>query len=112
VATAREKALAAQAGEQLRQIQQFARSTDSDSAGLGTTSTITANECKRDLLLPALAQRLSLQALGVQLRITPPPVFTLDMLRNDECQLAISPRQQDGANVLHKHLFDGVQCLR
>ena len=106
VATARAEELAAEARTLLRQLQHFAHSGDFDPAHWQTTFTIAANDFQRDLLLPALAARLRESAPGVALRIIPSAIPRLDMLRNDECQLVISPRPPDGADIVQKRLFE------
>ncbi len=106
VATARAEELAAEARSLLRQLQHFAHSADFDPGRWLTTFTIAANDFQRDLLLPALAARLRQSAPGVALRIIPSAIPRLDMLRNDECQLVISPRPPDGADIVQKRLFE------
>ena len=106
VATARAEELAAEARSLLRQLQHFAHSGEFDPGRWLTTFTIAANDFQRDLLLPALAARLRLSAPGVALRIIPSAIPRLDMLRNDECQLVISPRPPDGADIVQKRLFE------
>ena len=104
--TARAEALAAEARSLLRQLQHFAHSGDFDPARWQTTLTLAANDFQRDLLLPALAARLRTQAPGVTLRVIPSTIPRLEMLRNDECQLIISPRPPDGADIVQKRLFE------
>ena len=111
VATARAEALAVQARELLRQMQQFATSAEFDPARWRTTITIAANDFQRDLLLPALASQLRKDAPGVQLRVIPSAVPRLEMLRADECQLIISPRPPDGSDVIQKRLFEDHYCV-
>lgn len=106
VATARAEALAEQARGLLRQLQQFAASAHFDPATWQTTLTIAANDFQRDLLLPALAARLREAAPGVALRVIHSTIPRLEMLRNDECQLVISPRPPDGADIVQKRLFE------
>jgi len=106
VATARAEELAAQARSLLRQLQHFAHSAEFDPARWQTTLTIAANDFQRDLLLPALAARLRAQAPGVALRIIPSAIPRLEMLRNDECQLVISPRPPEGSDIVQKRLFE------
>lgn len=108
VATARAEELAAQARDLLRQMQHFAHSGDFDPARWQTTLTIAANDFQRDLLLPALAARLRERAPGVSLRIIPSAVPRLEMLRDDACQLVISPRPPDGADIVQKRLFEDL----
>lgn len=106
VATARAQALAREARELLGQLERFARSGDFDPARWHTTFTIAANDLQRDTLLPALARRLDEQAPGVVLRVIPSNVPTLDMLRQDQCQLVISPRPPEGSDIFQKRLFE------
>ena len=106
VATARAEELAAEARALLRQLQHFAHSEDFDPARWQATYTIAANDFQRDLLLPALAARLRVSAPGLVLRIIPSAVPRLDMLRNDECQLVISPRPPEGSDIVQKRLFE------
>jgi len=106
VPTARAEELAGQARALLRQMQHFAHSGEFDPARWQTTFTIAANDFQRDLLLPALAARLREAAPGVALRIIPSTIPRLEMLRNDDCQLVISPRPPDGADIVQKRLFE------
>ncbi len=106
VPTARAEELAAQARSLLRQLQHFAHSGDFDPGRWQATITIAANDFQRDLLLPPLAARLRAQAPGVLLRVIPSTIPRLDMLRNDECQLVISPRPPEGSDIVQKRLFE------
>lgn len=107
VATARAEALATQARELLRELERFARAGAAfDSARWHTTFTIAANDFQRDTLLPALVQRLREQAPAVVLRVIASDVPTLAMLRDEHCQLIISPRPPDGGDILQKRLFE------
>ena len=106
VATARAEALAVQARELLGELERFARSGEFDPARWQTTFTIAANDFQRDLLLPALMARLRRAAPGLVLRVIPSDVPSLEMLRGEHCQLVISPRPPDGADILQKRLFE------
>ena len=106
VATARAEALAAQARELLSGMARFAMSGEFDPARWQTTFTVAANDFQRDVLLPPLMARLRRQAPGVALRVIPSGIPSLEMLRNEQCQLAISPRPPDGADILQKRLFE------
>jgi DNA-binding transcriptional LysR family regulator len=108
VATARAEALALQARELLASLQNFALAGAFDPARWQTVFTIAANDFQRDLLLPSLAARLRECAPGVALHIIPSGVPTLDMLRNEHCQMVISPRPPDGTDILQKRLFSDV----
>jgi DNA-binding transcriptional LysR family regulator len=106
VATARAEALALQARELLASLQGFALAGSFEPQRWQTVFTIAANDFQRDLLLPPLAARLRQCAPGVVLRIIPSGVPTLDMLRNEHCQLVISPRPPDGTDIVQKRLFE------
>jgi DNA-binding transcriptional LysR family regulator len=106
VATAHAEALAIQARELLSAMERFAMSAEFNPANWRTTFTIAANDFQRDLLLPPLMARLRAQAPGVALRIIPSNIPSLDMLRNEQCQLVISPRPPDGTDILQKRLFE------
>lgn len=105
VATARAEALAQPARDLLSGMARFTQHDSFDPAGWRGTFTIAANDFQRDLLLPALAARLRQHAPNLSLRIVPSAVPRLEMLRSDECQLVISPRPPEGADVVQKRLF-------
>jgi DNA-binding transcriptional LysR family regulator len=105
VATARAEALAERARALLGDLERFAYSDNFDPGQWRTTFTIAANDFQRDALLPALMQRLREQAPGVSLRVIPSEVPTPEMLRQEHCQLIISPRPPDGVDMMQKRLF-------
>ena len=106
VATARAEALGAQARELLSALHGFAQSGPFDPAQWKATLTIAANDFQRDLLLPGLMNRLRRSAPHLTLRVIPSDVPSLDMLRNEHCQLVISPRPPDGTDIVQKRLFE------
>ncbi len=106
VATARALTLAERARELLGDLERFAQSEDFDPARWQTTFTIAANDFQRDTLLPALMQRLRQQAPGVSLRVIASDVPTPEMLRQQQCQLIISPRPPEGTDIVQKRLFE------
>ena len=77
-----------------------------DPARWETTFTIAANDFQRDVLLPSLMARLRQAAPGLSLRVIPSDVPSLEMLRHEHCQLVISPRPPDGADIVQKRLFE------
>ena len=105
VATARAEALAARARTLLEELERFAHSDNFDPAQWRSTVTIAANDFQRDALLPALMQRLRQAAPRLSLRVIPSDVPTPEMLRQQQCQLIISPRPPEGADILQKRLF-------
>ena len=105
VATARALTLAGRARELLTELEQFAQNEAFDPALWQTTFTIAANDFQREVLLPALMQRLRQQAPGVSLRVIASDVPTPDMLRQQQCQLVISPRPPEGTDIVQQRLF-------
>lgn len=106
VPTARAETLAVNARVLLDELRRFAAAEHFDPAQWQTTLTIAANDFQRDLLLPALLDKLRAQAPGVMLRVIPSDVPSAQLLRDDACQLAITPRPPDATDILQRRLFD------
>lgn len=106
VPTARAEALAQQARRLLDELRAFAQGDSFDPAAFDGTVTIAANDLQRDLLLPLLLRHARASAPGLSLRIVPSGVPTADLLRDGGCQLAITPRPPDAADVVQRRLFD------
>lgn len=106
VATAQAGELVMQARNLLDQLHRFGSKASFSPAGLERTLTIAANDLQRDLLLPALFALLKQEAPGVRLRVIPSNIPSAEMLRADRCQLAISPRPPEGADILQRRLFN------
>jgi DNA-binding transcriptional LysR family regulator len=108
VATDRAERLAREARVLLEEMRRFTRVEEFDPARLKTTFTIAANDFQRDLLLPRLLDRLCAQAPGLSLRVINSGVPTVEMLRDEHCQLVISPRPPDAGDILQKRLFESA----
>jgi DNA-binding transcriptional LysR family regulator len=106
VATARAEALAVRARDLLRELERFAHSETFDPARWRTTFTVAANDLQRDALLPVLLSRLRERAPGIALRIIPSDAPTPEMLREGRCDLIVSPRPPEGADIMQKRLFE------
>lgn len=105
VPTRRAEDLAQRARELLAELAQFPRVGAFDPGQWETTFTIAANALQRDLLLPALLERVRTRAPGLAVRVVPSGVPTPAMLRSDQVQLVLSPRPPQGEDILHLHLF-------
>ncbi|RZS53300.1 LysR family transcriptional regulator [Sphaerotilus mobilis] len=103
--TERARSLALQARDLLAGLQRLAEPEHVDPASLRGEITIAANELQCHLLLPPLLLRLRQAAPGLTLRILPSRVPGLELLRDESCQLVISPRPPDSHDVLQKRLF-------
>ncbi|MDE1948473.1 MAG: LysR family transcriptional regulator, partial [Burkholderiales bacterium] len=77
-----------------------------DPARFEATVPIAANDLQRELLLPGVLRRLREQAPGLTLRIIPSGVPEPEMLRDGQCQIVISPRPPQVADLMQKRLFE------
>jgi len=105
VPTARAEALAQRARVLLEALRSFATPVDFDPARVQSTLTIAANDLQRDLLLPRLLRRLRSRAPGLSLRVMPSGVPHAELLRGESCQLLVTPRPPDAADLLQRRLF-------
>lgn len=105
VPTARALVLADGARELLRALRAFAENGRFDPLAWKATVTVAANDFQRDLLLPALMARLRHAAPGLCLRVIPSNIPDPALLRTAQCQLIISPRPPDAADVLQRRLL-------
>ncbi|MFI5011163.1 MAG: LysR family transcriptional regulator [Hyphomicrobiales bacterium] len=112
VATAHARALSEQARQLLDELQAFSRGAEFDPSSARLSLTIAANDFQRDLLLPALFRRVEAVAQPMRLRVIPSELPTAEMLRENRCDLLISPRPPTGIDVLQKRLLrDRYRCF-
>ena len=111
VPTAHARLLAARARTMLDDMRSFSGAAGFDPATRVTRITVAANDLQRDLLLPALLQRLRSQAPGVTMRVIASGVPTAAMLRDDHCELVITPRPPDAGDIVQKRLFEDRYCV-
>jgi DNA-binding transcriptional LysR family regulator len=105
VATARALALAQQARDLIDDLHDFAAAGSFDPTQVQGQITIAANDLQNHLLLPRLLHRLRAVAPRLTLRVIPSGVPSAAMLREERCQVVISPRPPDASDVLQKRLF-------
>ena len=106
VATAHAHALAARARLLLDELRGFSSAAGFEPAALATTVTIAANAQPRDLLLPALLRAVRAQAPGLTLRVIPSGAPGVELLRDQHCQLVITPRPPEASDILQRRLFE------
>lgn len=104
--TARAIELGNQAKQFLNQLQTFSDTPDFSPKDLDLTFTIAANDLQRDLLLPRLFEKVRNQAPKVKFKVISSGIPSLEMLRDQGCHLAISPRPPNGSDIVHKRLFE------
>jgi len=106
VATARAEVLAQRARVLVDDLRGFVTTGAFDPASWSGEITIAANDLQRDLLLPTVLRRARSRSPGLGLRVIPSGVPTAEMLRDGECQLVLSPRPPEAADLLQKRLFE------
>ena len=105
VATAHAQALAEPARRLMAEMKVFSRGAAFDASATPLSLTIAANDLQRDLVLPGLLAALQQSFASVRLRIVPSDQPTPDMLREERCDLVISPFPPEGVDILQKRLF-------
>lgn len=105
VPTARAELLAQRARPLLDALRGFVSAGGFDPARLQGPIVIAANDLQRDLLLPALLDRLRAEAPNANLQVMPSGVPGAELLRDGQCQLLITPRPPDAADLVQKRLF-------
>jgi len=106
VPTARAQALAVHARSLLDELRRFSSAVEFDPARLSGLVTIAANDLQRDLLLPPFLRYVRAQAPGFALRVIQSGAPTAELLRDEHCQLVITPRPPETSDILQKRLFE------
>jgi DNA-binding transcriptional LysR family regulator len=105
------KALADPAQRLLEALRDFSSGSQFRPESAEITLTIAANDFQRDLLLPALFQRLSDKVRHVSLRAIPSNLPNAEMLRTGRCDLLITPLPPQGTDIVQKHILqDHYAC--
>jgi len=105
VATAHAEALAEPARRLLATLKDFSRVAAFDARATDLSLIVAANDLQRDLVLPGLLAELQQTFASARLRIVPSDQPTPDMLRDERCDLVISPFPPEGVDILQKRLF-------
>ena len=106
VPTARAQALAIHARRLLDELRSFSSAAEFDPAKLSALVTIAANDLQRDLLLPSFLRYVRAQAPGFALRVIQSGAPTAELLRDEQCQLVITPRPPEASDILQKRLYE------
>jgi DNA-binding transcriptional LysR family regulator len=105
VATAHAEALAEPARRLLSRLKDFSRAAAFDPRATDLALTVAANDLQRDLVLPGLLNELQRSFASASLRIVPSDQPTPDMLREERCDLVVSPFPPEGVDILQRRLF-------
>ena len=106
VATTQAQALAARARGLLDELRAFSTASGFEPSTYEAQVTIAANDLQRDLLLPSLLRYVRVRAPGFSLRVIPSGAPAAELLRDQHCQLLVTPRPPDAGDILQKRLFE------
>lgn len=105
VATAHAHALAADARALLHAMKTFGSGASFAAATAELSITIAANDFQRDLLLPGLVRRVEAAVKSFTLRVIPSQAPSPLMLRENRCDLLITPVPPSGIDIVQKRLL-------
>ncbi|HLG83220.1 MAG TPA: LysR family transcriptional regulator [Bradyrhizobium sp.] len=105
IATAHAQALAAKARSLIDEMRQFAGGATFDPATARLSLTVAANDFQRDLLLPAFYRRVAAKVKSLNLRVIPSQSPTPAMLRENRCDLLVTPLPPSGIDIVQKRLL-------
>jgi DNA-binding transcriptional LysR family regulator len=106
VATVHAEALARRARTLLDELRAFGQAAGFDPSHWHGSVTVAANDLQRDLLLPALLRRLRADSPGATLRVIPSGAPRPQLLRDNDCDLVITPRPPEATDIVHKRIFE------
>ena len=105
IATAHAQALAARAHSLIDEMRAFAGGATFDPAKAQLSLTIAANDFQRDLLLPHFFRRVAAKVRRLNLKIVPSQSPSPAMLRENRCDLLITPLPPSGIDIVQKFLL-------
>ena len=105
VATAHAQALAGKARALIDEMRSFAGGVHFEPAEARLSLTIAANDFQRDLLLPRFFRHVAGQVKSLTLRVIPSQSPSPAMLRENRCDLLISPLPPSGIDIVQKRLL-------
>lgn len=105
VATAHAHALAEKARALIDEMRSFAGGTTFDPAVAQLALTIAANDFQRDLLLPGFFRQVADKVRTLNLRVIPSQSPSPATLRENRCDLLITPLPPSGIDIVQKRLL-------
>ena len=105
VATAHAQALATKARALIDEMRSFAGGVTFEPASAQLSLTIAANDFQRDLLLPGFFDHVAAQVKNLNLRVIPSQSPSPAMLRENRCDLMITPLPPSGIDIVQKRLL-------
>lgn len=89
----------------LANIKALTETVDFDPATADIEWTIAANDFQRDTMLPAFYQQVAPQVKRLALNIIPSQLPSIELLRDGDVDIAISPVPPNAPDILQKRLF-------
>jgi DNA-binding transcriptional LysR family regulator len=112
VATAHAQALATKARALIDEMRSFAGGMSFDPGTAQVSLTIAANDFQRDLLLPRFFRHVADKVRSLNLRVIPSQSPSPAMLRENRCDLLITPLPPSGIDIVQKRLLrDHYVCF-
>ncbi|WP_035971368.1 LysR family transcriptional regulator [Bradyrhizobium sp. WSM3983] len=105
VATAHAQALAAKARALIDQMRSFAGGVTFEPKLAQLSLTIAANDFQRDLLLPKFFDHVAAQVKSLNLRVNPSRSPSPAMLRENRCDLLVTPLPPSGVDIMQRRLL-------
>ncbi|MGL9621410.1 LysR family transcriptional regulator [Bradyrhizobium sp. U531] len=105
VATAHAQALAEKARSLIDEMRSFAGGVSFEPPRAQLSLTIAANDFQRDLLLPRFFDHVAGQVKSLNLRVIPSQSPSPAMLRENRCDLLITPLPPSGIDIVQKRLL-------
>lgn len=105
VATAHARTLAAKARGLIDDMRGFAGGVSFVPAETQLALTVAANDLQRDLLLPRFFSHVAARVKGLNLRVIPSQSPSPAMLRENRCDLLITPLPPSGVDIVQKRLL-------
>ena len=105
VATAHAQALAGKARALIDEMRSFAGGITFEPARAQLSLTIAANDFQRDLLLPRFFAHVAARVKSLNLRVIPSQSPSPAMLRENRCDVLITPLPPSGIDIVQKRLL-------
>jgi DNA-binding transcriptional LysR family regulator len=90
----------------LGELRAFSLTAGFEPTRLSACFTLAANDLQRDLLVPPLLALLQRECPGARLRVWPSGAPQPPLLREQGCDLVITPRPPEAADLVQKRLFE------
>lgn len=94
----------------LANLRTLTQSTEFDPAIANLSWTVAANDFQRDIILPAFYKRVAPQLSHFSLYVIPSGIPTIELIRNGDLDLAITPFPPDAPDIIQKQLLSSKIC--